>query len=66
MRKTPLKVFALTAVLSFVGAVGVAAYKSPDKNSDKKVLEEFNSYRGWTRVTAEPVQVPVDLASVGG
>lgn len=66
MRKTPLKVFALTAVLSFVGAVAAAAHKTSDRPSDKKILEEFTGYRGWTRVTAEPVQVPLDAASVGG
>ena len=66
MRKTPLQIFALTAVLSFVGAVAAAAYKSSDKPSDKKVLEEFTGYRGWTRVSPEPVRVPLDAASVGG
>jgi hypothetical protein len=66
MRKTPLQILALSGVLSFVGAVAAAAHKSPDKPSDKKVLEELTGYRGWTRVTAEPVRVPLDAASVGG
>ena len=64
MSKTPLQIFALASVLSFVGAV--AAHKSSDKPSDKKVLEEIAGYRDWTRVTAEPLRVPLDAASVGG
>jgi len=66
MRKTPLQIFAMASVLSFVGAVAAAAHKSSDMPSDKKVLEELAGYRGWTRVTAEPVRVPLDAASVGG
>ena len=66
MRKTTLQVFALAAVLSFVGALAAAAHKSSDKASEKKILEELAGYRGWTRVTAEPVRVPLDAASVGG
>jgi hypothetical protein len=66
MRKTTLQIFASAVVLSFVGAVSAAAHKSSDKPSDKKVLEELAGYRGWTRVTAEPVRVPLDAASVGG
>lgn len=66
MRKTPLQIFALTAVLSFVGAVAAAAHKSPDKPTDKKVLEDLAGYRDWKRVTAEPLEVPLDLASGGG
>lgn len=66
MRKTPLQIFALTAVLSFVGAVAAAAYKSPDKPTDKKVLEDISGYKSWTRVTDEPVEVPANVASVAG
>ena len=66
MRKTPLQIFALTAVLSFVGAVAATAHKSSDKPTDKKVLEEISGYKGWTRVTAEPVEVPLNFASVAG
>lgn len=66
MRKTPLQIFALTAVLSFVGAVAAAAHKSPDKPTDKRVLEDLAGYRGWTRVTAEPVEVLPNFASAGG
>jgi hypothetical protein len=66
MRKTPLQIFALSAVLSFVGAVAAAAQDSSDKPSDKKILEEFAGYRAWTRVTAEPVPVPLRHASAGG
>ena len=66
MRKTPLQILALASVLSFVGAVAATAHKSSDKASEKKVLEELAGYKGWTRVTAEPVQVPLDFASVGG
>ena len=64
MKKTPLQIFALAAVLSFVG--GVAARDSSDKASEKKLLEELAGYRGWTRVTAEPVPVPLDATSLGG
>jgi hypothetical protein len=66
MRKTTLQIFALAAALSFVVAVAASAHKSPDKPTDKKVLEEVAGYRGWTRVTAEPVEVPPDAASAGG
>jgi len=66
MRKTTLQIFALSAALSFVGAVAAAAYKSSDKTSDKKVLEEIAGYKDWGRVSAEPVRVPLDAASVGG
>ena len=66
MRKSPLQIFALAAVLSFVGAVGAAAHKSSGESSDKRVLEELAGYRGWTRVTAEPVEVPTSFASGGG
>jgi hypothetical protein len=66
MRKTPLQILALAAVLSFVGAVAAAAHKSPDKPSDKKILEEIADYKDWGRVSAEPVRVPLDAASAGG
>ena len=67
MKKTPLQVFALATVLSFVGAVAAAARNSSDKPSDeKKVLEELAGYKGWTRVTAEAMPVPLDAASLGG
>ena len=66
MGKTTLQIYALTAALSFVGAVAATAHKASDKLPDKKVLEELAGYRGWTRVTAEPLEVPIDFASVGG
>lgn len=66
MRKTPLQVFALAAALSFVGAVAATAHKSSDKVSDKKVLEDLAGYKGWKRVTGEPVEVPLDAAAGGG
>lgn len=66
MKKTPLQILALAAVLSFVGGVAAAARDSSDKASDEKILEELAGYRGWTRVTAEAVRVPFDIASVGG
>jgi hypothetical protein len=72
MRKTPLQVFALAAVLSFVGAVATVASDSSDKAPTKKaakapaksVLEEIAGYKSWARVTKEPLTI--DLASVGG
>jgi hypothetical protein len=66
MKKTPLQIFALAVVLSFVGAVAAAAHKSSDKPSEKKVLEDIAGYKSWKRVTVEPVRVPSDSASPGG
>lgn len=66
MKKTPLQILALSAVLSFVGVVAATARDSSDKASEKKILEEIAGYRGWTRVTAEPLRVPLDIASGGG
>lgn len=66
MKKTPLQIFALVAVLSFVGGVAAAARDSSDKAAQKKILEELAGYKGWTRVTAEPLRVPLDAAAVGG
>ena len=64
MKKTPLQIFALAAVLSFVGAVAVAARDSSDKASSKKVLEEIADYKSWTRLTVKPA--PVEIPSLAG
>jgi len=66
MKKTPLQILALSAVLSFVGGVAATARDSSDKASEKKILEELAGYRGWTRVTNEPMPVPLDATSLGG
>lgn len=73
MRKTTLQIFALAAMLSFVGAVAAVARDSSDKPSAKKappkapakdVLEEIAGYKGWTRATQKPI--PIDIASLAG
>jgi ABC-type cobalt transport system substrate-binding protein len=64
MRKTPVQILAVAAVLSFVGAVAAAAHNSSDKSSETKILEELEGYKDWTRMTAKPV--PIDIASLGG
>ncbi len=58
MKRTPLKLLAVAAALSFVGvALG---------NSREGALAEVRGYKDWTRVNLKPVAVPLDLASVGG
>jgi hypothetical protein len=50
-RLMPLKIFAASVVLSAVGAVaGVRA-------DGDKTLAQLAGYRGWTRVTREPLFV---------
>ena len=56
MRMKPLKFIALATLLSACGAVIVSA----DGGSDP-VLETVAEYRQWTRVTGEPLPVPVNL-----
>ena len=33
---------------------------------DNATLKQISGYRQWTRVTPEPVAVPVDLISIAG
>jgi len=51
MKKTSLKVLTLMAALTTAGLV-VA-----DTRDDEKTLNRIASYRQWTRVNREPVQV---------
>jgi hypothetical protein len=59
MTKTTLKVFALLAVLSAVGAVSGAAREGTDTT-----LRDIARYRDWTRVTDKPIAV--ELPSPAG
>ena len=58
MKRTPLKLLAVAAALSFVGvAFG---------NSREQALAAVRGYKEWARVTLKPLAVPVALASAGG
>jgi hypothetical protein len=61
MRKTPLQVFALAAVLAAVSAVSLSAPAAPDET-----LRELAGYRQWASVKGEPGQIKAlpDGASV--
>ena len=59
MRLMPLKIFAAAAVLSAAGvAAGVA------RAGGDKTLAQLAGYRGWERVTRQPL--PVDSPYGGG
>ena len=60
MRLTPLKIFAAAALLSAVGGVAASSRAAGDKT-----LAQLAGYRGWARVTPEPVLVNA-LPAVGG
>lgn len=60
MRKTPLKLFAVAAALSLVGA---ASGNSRD-DSKQRALAEVAGYKEWSRVTVKPI--PVNFESFGG
>ncbi len=57
MRLTPLKIFAATALLSAVGAVVI-----PTRAAGDKTLAQLAGYRGWARVTREPLKVETPFA----
>jgi len=67
MKTRPFTLIALALILSTCGAVFVRAQKETDSTLAKVV-----DYRQWTRLTREPVPIPVpetvtlDIASVGG
>ncbi|HEV7892790.1 MAG TPA: hypothetical protein VGP08_19400 [Pyrinomonadaceae bacterium] len=52
MRKTPLQIFALAAVLSAVSAVSFSATAAPDET-----LRELVGYRQWASVRGEPGRI---------
>ncbi len=60
MRLTPLKIFAAAVVLSAVGIVAGSSRAAGDKT-----LAQLAGYRGWARVTPEPVSVNAN-AALGG
>ncbi len=51
MRLKPLKIFAAAALLSAVGAVAGSSSAKGDKT-----LAQLAGYRGWSRVTPEPLR----------
>ncbi len=53
MKVTPLKIFAVSAVLSSLALASVAARAGGDKT-----LTQIAGYREWSRVTREPIEVP--------
>ena len=61
MNKLCLKISALVAASAFFGVTFVAARDTADAT-----LREIADYRQWTRVNAEPLVIPIDIASVGG
>jgi len=60
MQRTPLKLLAVAAALSFVGA----ALGNSRGDSREQALAEVRGYKDWARVTLKPV--PVDFPSAGG
>ena len=60
MRLMPLKVFAAATLLSAAGLVASSSRAAGDKT-----LAQFAGYRGWARVTPEPVLVNA-LSAIGG
>jgi hypothetical protein len=52
-RLTPLKIFAVSAVLSSLALASAAARAGGDKT-----LAQIAGYREWSRVTREPIEVP--------
>lgn len=60
MRRTPLKLLAVAAALSFVGA----ALGNPPDDSKQRALAEVAGYKEWSRVTVKPI--PVNSESFGG
>jgi hypothetical protein len=67
MKIRALPLIAFASILSICGAAFVKAQKEADS-----VLARVSNYRQWTRVTREPVPVPVpntvavDIATGGG
>lgn len=60
MKRTPLKLLAAAAALSFVGA----ALGNPRGDSKPGALAEVAGYKSWARVT--PAPLPVSFALAGG
>lgn len=58
MRLTPLKIFAVVALFSTVGAVSAA------RAGGDTTLHDISRYRDWARVADVPV--PVKLAAPAG
>lgn len=63
MRLTPLKILAVSAVLSPLALLSGAAHAGGGKTD--KLLAQLKDYRQWERVTREPVEVP-SVPSGGG
>jgi hypothetical protein len=66
MRKTPLQIFALAAVLSAVSAASFSSTPAPDET-----LKSLAGYRQWAsvkgepgRVTVVPDSVPIDTSQI--
>lgn len=59
MRKTPLQIFALAAVLSAVSAVSLSAPAAPDET-----LKALAGYRRWASVRGEPGRITLTALSV--
>lgn len=51
MSLKPLKIFAAAALLSAVSVVAVSSHAAGDKT-----LAQLAGYRGWARVTREPLR----------
>ena len=60
MKRTPLKLLAVAAALTFVGA----AFGNSGDGPKQQALAEVAGYKDWSRVTVKPI--PVNLASAGG
>ena len=60
MKRTPLKLLAAAAGLSFVGV----AFGNSRGDTREQALAEVRGYKDWTRVTLKPV--PVDFPLAGG
>ena len=58
MRRTPLKLLAAAAALTFVGA----AFGNPRDDSKQQALAEVAGYRDWSRVTVKPIAVNIASA----
>jgi hypothetical protein len=63
MKKTPLQIFALAAVLSAVGGLSLGASQGARASKDA-TLEALAGYRQWASVRGEPGRVTLAMSSV--
>jgi hypothetical protein len=66
MNKNLLKIIVVVSAFSFVAILFNNSFIPKTKADGDEVLKEIAKYKSWTKITKDPVEVPVGNPTISG